>query len=66
MRIEIDVRDDKADFVLELLRNLKFVRVKEREKEKVKEGIRDGLREAMLAEQGKIHLQPAREWLNGL
>lgn len=66
MRIEIDVRDDKADFVLELLRNLKFVKVKETEKERILSGLRESIQEVKDAKAGKVKLLTAKELLDGL
>ncbi|MBP6721539.1 MAG: hypothetical protein KA239_04410 [Bacteroidia bacterium] len=68
MKMTIEVRDDKAAFILELLKNFSFVKLDEASKEKARvlEGLEQGLKEAKMAERGEIKLQSAREWLNEL
>ena len=64
----IEVRDDEAAFILELLKNFSFVKLDEASKEKARvlESVSQGLKEAKMAERGEIKLQSAREWLNEL
>ncbi|MBL0016652.1 MAG: hypothetical protein IPP17_09410 [Bacteroidetes bacterium] len=68
MKMTIEVRDDKAAFILELLKNFSFVKLDEASKEKARvlEGLEQGLKEAKMAERGEVKLQSAREWLNEL
>jgi hypothetical protein len=68
MKMTIEVRDDEAAFILELLKNFSFVKLDEASKEKARvlESVSQGLKEAKMAERGEIKLQSAREWLNEL
>ncbi len=68
MKLTIEVRDDKADFILELLRNFSFVKMEEgaAEKARILDSLSQGLKEAKMAELGDLKLQTAREWLNEL
>jgi hypothetical protein len=68
MKITIEVRDDKAAFFLELLRDFAYVRLDEAsaEKARILDSLAQGLKEAKMAERGELKLQSAREWLNEL
>lgn len=68
MKLVVDVSDKKAEFVLELLRNLSFVKTKtitSTQAEFLKE-LSESIKEVSLAKKGKIKLQSARAFLNEL
>ncbi|WGK69746.1 hypothetical protein P0082_02460 [Candidatus Haliotispira prima] len=69
MKLIIDVKDEKAPFVSELLRkNLDFVKIEEiqEEKSEILEGIKEAVEEMKLIKAGKLKGIPARELLNDL
>ena len=70
MKILVEVKDSKADFLMELLHNFSFVKKAEpAEKEKISslcEDIREAFTEIKLAREGKIKLKTAQELLNEL
>ncbi len=64
----IDIKENKVDFVMELLRNLSFVKTKPLSPSKalfMKE-LKAAVDEVTLAKQGKIKLQSAKDFLNEL
>ena len=68
MKILLDVKDEKAPFVLELLKNLKFVKAKELTpaKAEVLESLREALEEVKLIEAGKLQTRPLKDVLDEL
>jgi hypothetical protein len=68
MKLTIEVRDDKADFILELLRNFSFVKMEEgaAEKARILEDLKGAVSEVNRAKRGEVKLQTARELLNEL
>ncbi len=64
----VRVEDSKAPFFLELMKNLRPVRVERlsAEKKKLLREIRQAIEEVKLARQGKIKLKSARELLREL
>ncbi|MFN3759126.1 MAG: hypothetical protein ACK4SF_07900 [Algoriphagus aquaeductus] len=68
MKVILDIEDQKADFVLELLKNLKFVKVKPISpyKAEVLESIKRSVNELKLIQEGKIKATPAKELLDEL
>lgn len=68
MKLTIDVRDEKVDFILELLRNFKYVKIEKHsgEKENILSGLSEAVTEVNRAKRGEIRLQPARELLDEL
>jgi hypothetical protein len=68
MKVLLDVKDNKSDFVMELLRNLSFVKVTPLSVSKAKflEELKGSVKEVALAKQGKIKLQSASDFLNEL
>lgn len=68
MKVVLEIKDDKADFILELLSNFKYVKTKplNPHKEEVLNGIREAVEEVNLHKQGKIKLKTARELLDEL
>ena len=68
MKVLLDIKDDKAAFIMELLHNFKFVKVKELTpyKAEVLEGIREAVEEVNQIKSGKKKAQPLSEFLNDL
>jgi hypothetical protein len=68
MKLVIDVKDSKAEFVKELLDSLSYVKTKTISTTKARflEELKESVREIALAKKGKIKLQSAREFLNEL
>jgi len=68
MKILLDIKDDKAPFFMELLKNFTFVKAKplSEAKAQLMEDIRDAVQEVQQAKQGKVKLQSARDFLNEL
>lgn len=68
MKILIDVRDDKAAFFMEMIRNFRFVKAKPitSEKARILQGLREAVEEVKLHKQGKIKLKTAHELLDEL
>jgi hypothetical protein len=68
MKVLLDIKDHKADFVLELLNNLssyvKTTKIEEDNTSQVKEDIKAALKEAKMHQQGKIELNSAYDLLN--
>ncbi|PPL00144.1 hypothetical protein [Parapedobacter indicus] len=54
MKVLLDITEDKANFVMELLRNLKFVKAQTLSSYKadVLEGVREGVQEAIQIQKG--------------
>lgn len=68
MKVLLDIKDNKADFVLELLKNFSFVKAKpvNKKKEKFLKDLAEAIEEVKLHKQGKIKLKSAEELLNEL
>ena len=68
MKILLDIKDDKAAFIMELLQNFKFVktRVIPPEKAQVLEGLLEAAEEVNQVKSGKKKSQPLNEFLNQL
>jgi hypothetical protein len=68
MKVLLDIKDSKADFVMELLHNLSFVRTKKltAKKELFLKELEEAVEEVKLAKQGKIKLKSAKEFLDEL
>lgn len=68
MKVILDVNENKADFVLELLNSLPFIKVVtvNKKKEKFLKDLQDSVDEVNLAIQGKVKLKSAQEILNEL
>ncbi|MBK8053198.1 MAG: hypothetical protein IPK35_08005 [Saprospiraceae bacterium] len=68
MKVILDVNENKADFVLELLNSLPFIKVVtvNKKKEKFLKDLQDSVDEVNLAIQGKVKLKSAEEILNEL
>lgn len=68
MKVLLDIKDSKADFVLELLKNLSFVKTEPLTIENavfLKE-LKGSVKEVNLAKKGKLKLQSAKDFLNEL
>lgn len=68
MRVLLDIKDNKADFVMELLRSFSFVKAEPISPAKAKffKELKASVEEVRLAKQGKIKLKTADELLNEL
>ncbi len=68
MKVLLDIEDQKADFVLELLKNLKFVKTKTLSpyRADVLVSIKRSVEEFNLIKEGKLKAIPAKELLNKL
>ena len=68
MKVLLDIKDEKADFVMELLDSLKFVKAKPLTpyKAEVLEGLREAVEQVNLAKQGRVRLKSARQLLDEL
>jgi len=70
-QVTIEVQDNKYRFLLELLKNFNFIKIKTEkkfvsEKELTLRNIASGMQEAILASQNKIKSRPAKDFLNEL
>ena len=68
MKVLLDIKDSKAEFMLELLKNFSFVMAESLTPSKAQflKDLKGSVGEAVLAKQGKIKLQSARDFLNEL
>lgn len=68
MNILLEVPDHKVDFVMELLENLSFVKVKPVSPEKARliSEIKEAVENMKLVDKGKLKAQPLAELLNEL
>ena len=67
-RIVIDIPDSKISFFLELVNNLGFKKVKKlsRQQQEFVDDLQHSLEQVKQHQEGKIKLQPARDFLNEL
>jgi len=68
MKLIIDIKDSKADFVMELLGNLSFVKTETISTTKAQflRELKGSIKEVALAKQGKIKLKTAQQLLDEL
>ena len=68
MKVLLEIKDNKAEFVLELLRSLSFVKAEPltTDKTDVLKGLKDAVTQVNLSKQGKVKLKSARQLLNEL
>ena len=68
MKIILDIKDDKVDFIIELLSNFKFVKTKPLTpyKADVLEGIKEAVDEMKLVKEGKLKGISAKDLLDEL
>ncbi len=67
-RVVLDIPDNKINFFMELINNLGIKKVKRLSKQQKEfvDDLENSLNEVELHRQGKIKLQPARDFLNEL
>ena len=68
MKLLLEVQDDKAPFIVEMLRNFKYVKTKPLTpyKAEVLEGLKEGLDEVQQIKQGSLKGISAKDLLNEL
>lgn len=68
MKVLVDIRDNKAAFVMELLNSFSFVKVKpiSNDKALLIEEIKEAVENVKLAKQGKLNPKPLNELLDEL
>jgi hypothetical protein len=68
MKMLLDIKDNKADFIIELLKNFSFVKTETLTPAKAAflKDLKGSVEEVTLARQGKIKLQSARSFINEL
>lgn len=68
MRVILEIKDNKAEFVMELLNSLSFVKAKPitDEKAKLMEEIKEAVENLNLVKKGKVKARLASELLNEL
>jgi hypothetical protein len=69
MKVILDIKDSKADFILEILKAFPtYVKTKALtpEKAEIIEGLAESVREVKLHKEGKIQLKSARQLLDKL
>jgi hypothetical protein len=68
MKVLVDIRDNKAAFVMELLNNFSFVKAKPISDEKalLMEEIKEAVENVKLAKRGKLKAKPLNELLDEL
>lgn len=68
MKVLLDITDNKAAFIMELLNNFKFVKAKPLTpyKAEVLEGLREAVEEVNLIKAGKKKAKPLSEFLSEL
>ncbi len=68
MKLLLDIQDDKASFILELLSNFKFVKTKKLSpyKASVMEDVKEAVEEFRLVREGKLEAIPAKDMLDEL
>lgn len=68
MKVILDIKDNKAAFVMEFLNNLSFVKAKPLSNENaiLIDEIKEAAEELKLVRQGKIKARPARDLINEL
>lgn len=72
MKVTLDIKDRKAAAFLNFIKSLDFVHIQSQEdyeeptKQEILSSIEKGLKEVQLHKEGKIELQSARDFLNGL
>jgi len=66
MKILLDIRDDKSEFFMELLKNFPFVKAEpiSKQKEKTISTIKTGVKEVNLIKKGKLKAISARDILD--
>lgn len=68
MKLLLDIKDSKASFIMDLLKNFKFVKASplNSEKAEILEGIKTAVEEMKLINEGKLKGTPAKDLINEL
>ncbi len=68
MKVILDIKDNKVDFVMELLDSLSFVKAKSisPSKAELMEEIKEAVEYINLVKKGKVKARPAKDLLNEL
>ncbi|MEO8147782.1 MAG: hypothetical protein ABI723_09110 [Bacteroidia bacterium] len=68
MKLEVEVKNSKAEFILELLNNFSYVKTKRvlTEKEKIMKELNQAIDNVILVEKGKLKARDAKELLDEL
>lgn len=68
MKVLLDIKDSKAGFFMELLKNFPFVKAKTLtpSKAQILEELKEAVENMTLVKQGKLKARPAKELLNEL
>lgn len=67
-QVILNIPDNKYSFFIELIKNLKFVKVKEESaiNEEALKSLEQGFKEIKLIQDGKLKSRPAKDFLNEL
>jgi hypothetical protein len=68
MKLILEIKDNKAGFIIELLKSFSFVKAKPLSpyKEQVLEELKEAVDNMTLVKQGKLKARPAKDLLNEL
>jgi len=68
MKLLLDIKDEKADFIMELLKSFPYVKTKEISPAKARAiaGLKEAIDQVNLAKEGKIKLKSARQLVDEL
>ena len=68
MKVLLEIREDKFDFMMELLESFPFVKTQPLNTEKAEliAGLKEAIQQINLSKEEKISLKPAREFLDEL
>lgn len=68
MKVLLDIKDEKVPFVMEVLKNFKFVKAElvAEEKTQLVDEIKEAVENLKLVRAGKLKARPAKELLNEL
>ncbi len=68
MKVLLDIKDSKAEFMMELLTSFSFVKTESLTPSKAEflHELKESAKEVAMAKQGKVKLQSAREFLDEL
>ncbi len=68
MKLLLDIKDEKADFIMELLKSFPYVKTKEISPSKARAiaGLKEAIDQVNLAKEGKIKLKSARQLVDEL
>lgn len=68
MKVLLEIREDKAAFILELLKNFKYVKAQPLtpQKAEILSGLKEGVEQMKLIRRGELKGIPAKDLLNEL